>query len=64
MSDIEQLVKKLKSGVSNNRLIETIGGCQHYVSNLEAAQALTELQERIDELESQNKKYPEGLTPG
>lgn len=46
MSD---LTKQLRSGVSRNRSIETLGGMQHYVSNLKAA-------DRIDELETAFKE--------
>ncbi len=63
------LVKLLRSGVSRNRLIETLGGMQHYVSNLKAAERIEELEsansdksqllasylERIKELEAENE---------
>ena len=45
--DIAELVKKLKSGRIRNRLIVTVGGMQHYVSCLEAADTIESLQAKV-----------------
>ncbi len=51
---LNDLVKKLRSGVTVNRSIETLGGMQHYVSNLEAA-------DKIESLTAQNEAYDNAL---
>ncbi len=50
--DTSDLVKKLRSGVTVNRLIETLGGLQHYVSNLEAADKIESLTAQVAALET------------
>ena len=51
--EIAALSIGLRCGASRNRLIETVGGMQHYVSNLKAAQAIKQLQATIIELENE-----------
>jgi hypothetical protein len=55
---VADLVKQLRSGVPNNRLIETLGGMQHYVSCLKAADRIEADAKRIAELEEILNSYP------
>lgn len=50
MSD--DLIRRLRSGRSNNSLIETVGGCQHYISCLKAADTIETLHAKIAELQA------------
>lgn len=43
---MDDFIKQLRSGRHNNQLIETLGGCQHYVSNLKSADIIEQLEFR------------------
>ena len=60
--EIAALSIDLRCGASRNRLIETVGGMQHYVINLKAAQAIKQLQATIKEQDKMCSDYFEGHT--